>query len=246
MPSCRQSRNGCAGGTAKPTQWRVSAATNSPSCRQRSSNRPRRPTSPRDCCICSVPLSKSPAIRSSSAPASASRSHRRTGSMPTNCCGAPISRCTRAKLDGRGVYRLFQAEMDAQMQAAPPAGTRPAPGVAQAGQFEVFYQPLVDLRAGAVTGVEALLRWRHPDRGLVSPSEVHSARRGDRSHRADRGMGVARGLPHGRVMAGRDARRGQSVTGPVQEPQPRGNRRRRHCTTPTCRRIGWNSRSPRP
>ena len=40
----------------------------------------------------------------------------------------------------------------------------------EAGQFEVFYQPLVDLHVGAVTGVEALLRWRHPDRGLVSPA----------------------------------------------------------------------------
>jgi EAL domain-containing protein (putative c-di-GMP-specific phosphodiesterase class I) len=35
----------------------------------------------------------------------------------------------------------------------------------------VFYQPQVDLRAGAMTGVEALLRWRHPQRGLVSPAQ---------------------------------------------------------------------------
>ncbi len=40
----------------------------------------------------------------------------------------------------------------------------------QVGQFEVFYQPVVDLRVGKVTGVEALLRWRHPDRGVVSPA----------------------------------------------------------------------------
>ncbi len=38
-----------------------------------------------------------------------------------------------------------------------------------AGQFELFYQPLVDLRARAVTGFEALLRWRHPQNGLVPP-----------------------------------------------------------------------------
>ncbi|PMZ42788.1 EAL domain-containing protein, partial [Pseudomonas sp. FW306-02-H05-AA] len=37
------------------------------------------------------------------------------------------------------------------------------------GGFEVHYQPLVRLRDGAVTGCEALLRWRHPDRGMISP-----------------------------------------------------------------------------
>jgi diguanylate cyclase (GGDEF)-like protein/PAS domain S-box-containing protein len=37
--------------------------------------------------------------------------------------------------------------------------------------FELFYQPIVDLRGGHVTGVEALVRWRHPERGLVLPSE---------------------------------------------------------------------------
>jgi diguanylate cyclase (GGDEF)-like protein len=76
---------------------------------------------------------------------------------------------SRAKLDGRGVYRLFQAEMDAQMQERRllQLDLRQA---LEVGQFEVFYQPLVDLRVGAVTGVEALLRWRHPVRGLVSPA----------------------------------------------------------------------------
>ena len=76
----------------------------------------------------------------------------------------------RAKVDGRGVYRLFQPEMDAQMQARRllELDLRKA---LQAGQFELFYQPLVDMRAGAVTGFEALLRWRHPERGLVPPGE---------------------------------------------------------------------------
>jgi EAL domain-containing protein (putative c-di-GMP-specific phosphodiesterase class I) len=40
-----------------------------------------------------------------------------------------------------------------------------------AGQFELFYQPLFDLSGSAVTGCEALLRWRHPERGLVPPAE---------------------------------------------------------------------------
>jgi diguanylate cyclase (GGDEF)-like protein len=76
----------------------------------------------------------------------------------------------RAKVDGRAVYRLFQPEMDAQMQARRllELDLRKA---LEAGQFELFYQPLVDMRAGAVTGFEALLRWRHPERGLVPPGE---------------------------------------------------------------------------
>jgi diguanylate cyclase (GGDEF)-like protein len=76
----------------------------------------------------------------------------------------------RAKQDGRGVYRMFQAEMDAEMQARRllELDLRQA---LPAGQLEVFYQPQVDLRAGAMTGVEALLRWRHPQRGLVSPAQ---------------------------------------------------------------------------
>jgi EAL domain-containing protein (putative c-di-GMP-specific phosphodiesterase class I) len=40
-----------------------------------------------------------------------------------------------------------------------------------ADQFEVHYQSVVDLRTGLITGFEALLRWRHPERGLVSPAE---------------------------------------------------------------------------
>ena len=76
----------------------------------------------------------------------------------------------RAKQDGRGIYRLFQAEMDAQMQARRllELDLRFA---LRAGQFELFYQPLVDLHAGIVDGCEALLRWRHPERGLIGPDQ---------------------------------------------------------------------------
>src|ERR1700682_1025164 len=39
------------------------------------------------------------------------------------------------------------------------------------GGFEIHYQPIVDLRNDEVTGCEALLRWRHPERGMISPAE---------------------------------------------------------------------------
>jgi diguanylate cyclase (GGDEF)-like protein len=76
----------------------------------------------------------------------------------------------RAKQDGRGVYRLFQAGMDAQMQARRllELDLRHA---LTAGQLEPFYQPCVNVRTGVVSGFEALLRWRHPERGIVPPGQ---------------------------------------------------------------------------
>lgn len=76
----------------------------------------------------------------------------------------------RAKQDGRGVYRMFQQDMDAQMQARRvlEIDLRTALG---GSQLELFYQPLIGLRVQAVVGFEALLRWRHPSKGLVPPDQ---------------------------------------------------------------------------
>ena len=74
----------------------------------------------------------------------------------------------RAKLDGRAVYRLFRADMDAAMQARRVMELDLRLALA-AGQLEVYYQPQIDVGAKCVAGFEALLRWRHPSKGLVSP-----------------------------------------------------------------------------
>jgi len=76
----------------------------------------------------------------------------------------------RAKSDGRGAYHFFQAEMDAQMQERRTLELDLRKAL-QADQFELHYQPLIDLGRGEVCGFEALLRWNHPDRGLVPPDE---------------------------------------------------------------------------
>lgn len=76
----------------------------------------------------------------------------------------------RAKTDGRGIYRLFHAEMDAQMLARHLLELDLRQAV-RCGQLEVFYQPLVDLHDKVVAGFEALLRWRHPERGIIPPNE---------------------------------------------------------------------------
>jgi len=76
----------------------------------------------------------------------------------------------RAKADGRGAFRFFEPEMDAKAQARRilEVDLRSA---LPAGQFELFFQPLVSLEADRVTGFEALLRWNHPERGYISPVE---------------------------------------------------------------------------
>jgi diguanylate cyclase (GGDEF)-like protein len=76
----------------------------------------------------------------------------------------------RAKSDGRGVYRFFEPEMDAKMRKRRELelDLRAALGK---NEFELFYQPLINLAEGKVIGFEALLRWRSPERGLVPPGE---------------------------------------------------------------------------
>ena len=74
----------------------------------------------------------------------------------------------RAKDEGRGCYRFFEAEMDTRMQRRRQLETELRTALQQQ-QFELHYQPLVDLRQRSVSGFEALLRWNHPQRGLLEP-----------------------------------------------------------------------------
>jgi diguanylate cyclase (GGDEF)-like protein/PAS domain S-box-containing protein len=76
----------------------------------------------------------------------------------------------RAKADGRGVYRFFESEMDARLQARRLLEVDLRRAIV-ADEFELFYQPLVDARVQRVRGFEALIRWRHPRRGLVAPAD---------------------------------------------------------------------------
>ena len=75
----------------------------------------------------------------------------------------------RAKGDGRGTFRFFEPEMDAQMQARR-ALEHDLRKALPAGEFELYYQPIVDLASNEISGFEALIRWHHPERGLVPPA----------------------------------------------------------------------------
>ncbi len=74
----------------------------------------------------------------------------------------------RAKADGRGTYRFFEPEMDALMQSRRRLELDLRNALAS-NQLELYYQPLVNLETDRVCGFEALLRWKHPEHGLIEP-----------------------------------------------------------------------------
>jgi diguanylate cyclase (GGDEF)-like protein len=76
----------------------------------------------------------------------------------------------RAKAEGRGVLRLYDPEMDERLQARRALQSALRRAVAR-GELYLEYQPIVDLATRRITGAEALVRWRHPERGLLSPGE---------------------------------------------------------------------------
>ena len=77
---------------------------------------------------------------------------------------------TGAKADGRGACRFFEREMNSRAQARRrlELDLRAALGE---GELQLYYQPLFNLEHAAITGFEALLRWNHPKRGMIPPSE---------------------------------------------------------------------------
>jgi predicted signal transduction protein with EAL and GGDEF domain len=75
-----------------------------------------------------------------------------------------------AKSDGRGVYRFFEPKMDARMKARRALELALRKALAN-DEFELYYQPTVNLDRETVDGCEALLRWNHPEHGLIMPAD---------------------------------------------------------------------------
>ena len=75
-----------------------------------------------------------------------------------------------AKSAGRRTWRFFEPSMDAHIQARRQLETDLRKAIAEQG-LEVYYQPSLNLQSGRITGCEALVRWRHPERGMISPAE---------------------------------------------------------------------------
>ena len=75
-----------------------------------------------------------------------------------------------AKADGRGTYRFFEPEMDARMKERRELEMNLRNALVN-NEFELYYQPLVNLQNNEISAFEALLRWNHPTRGTISPAD---------------------------------------------------------------------------
>jgi diguanylate cyclase (GGDEF)-like protein len=75
----------------------------------------------------------------------------------------------RAKGDGRGTFRFFEPEMDLHMQARR-IMEQDLRKALPAGEFELYYQPVINLANSEISGFEALIRWNHPTQGMVAPN----------------------------------------------------------------------------
>jgi diguanylate cyclase (GGDEF)-like protein len=76
----------------------------------------------------------------------------------------------RAKAEGRGARRSFEPEMTARAHARRALETDLRRAL-EAGQFELHYQPVCNLSSGRISGAEALLRWNHPEHGMIPPAD---------------------------------------------------------------------------
>jgi diguanylate cyclase (GGDEF)-like protein len=92
------------------------------------------------------------------------------GTDPTELLKNADMALYRAKADGRGTYRFFEPAMDASMKARRTIELALRMALTK-GEFALHYQPLLNLEDRRVTCCEALIRWQHPERGLVPPAE---------------------------------------------------------------------------
>ncbi len=101
----------------------------------------------------------------------------------------------RAKADGRGTYCFFREEMAESVEARRTLEIDLRQALAKE-EFELYFQPLVNLKSGRISTCEALLRWRHPTRGAGVAGRHHSRRGGDRIDHRSRPLDPAQGV-HG-------------------------------------------------
>ena len=148
----------------------------------------------------------------------------------------------RAKSRGKGRYAVFEPgmhtaiverlELEVDLKRA-----------LEREELVLVYQPIFSLVTGAVAGVEALVRWRHPTRGIVLPERLRPAGGGERPDRRARPVGAPEGLPPGRAVAREDTpaipglrNRRQRLRRPAARARPGagglGRARRRRSWTP--------------
>ena len=92
------------------------------------------------------------------------------GTRPTQLLRNADLALYRSKADGRGVFRFFESQMDADQREKRLLENELREAIDN-DEFELYYQPLVSSVTSKPTGMEALIRWHHPIRGLISPAE---------------------------------------------------------------------------
>ncbi|MDX5445174.1 MAG: EAL domain-containing protein [Zoogloeaceae bacterium] len=92
------------------------------------------------------------------------------GVTPTELIQHADAALYSAKADGRSTFRFFTSELSLAAQQRVELETRMRRALDR-DEFELHYQPQVDLRSGRIVGCEALLRWRDPERGLIQPGD---------------------------------------------------------------------------
>ena len=106
----------------------------------------------------------------------------------------------RAKEQGRDNYQLYTPAMNAKAVERLSLESRLRQAVAN-DELELHFQPFIDLRTAEVLGAEALLRWRHPELGLIPPGRLHPDRRALGPDRPDRRVGPPHRLRRGAQVA---------------------------------------------
>ena len=108
----------------------------------------------------------------------------------------------RAKELGCNCYRVFDIAMTDAMSQRHELESDLRRAI-ECEQLTLYYQPIVDATTRRTRAVEALIRWRHPTKGMIMPDRFHSACRGSRTNFTDWRMGALHGLRRGRDLAGR-------------------------------------------
>ena len=156
----------------------------------------------------------------------------------------------RAKERGRGRCEVFDAGLRDRITARLRVEADLRRALEGEGRLWVAYQPYYRLPSREVAGVEALVRWEHPERGSIPPARLHPDGRGERPRRPARRPRPARRLRAGRALAARDRRTracgSPSTSPPARWPRPTSSRpSRRRSPTPACIPTRSGSRSPR-
>ena len=153
------------------------------------------------------------------------------------------------KDSGRARYELFAVEMHSAVVNRVELEHQVRVGCDLA-QFTVYYQPIISLETGRLSGLEALVRWQHPSRGLLASGRVHRRCRQDRRHHPDRPLGARHRLPTGPPMARSAPERtvldlGQPFPSPALPTRPRRDGARRTPALARGARSRWCWNSPR-